>query len=248
MWRLHLQYSTKEHNTWLTANSPAMPFGASSSTVPCLSSWARKLLSIQAWCSMAGCTLPGIGHLSQACQDTKVLVHGSWIRVAKAWIRGGGPSAAAAQSTSLLQLSHQGTIVRERVNCLRGSKSKLTGSVVRLKILPRPLGVSHWVLKSLGCFNAWQCHRGNGRETPINTVGHTFMHMNRHEQLFLPNVRVQCRQSSLLDYIQDTQEAWRRDVGRDGSRGRSGEETGSLRNLENPDVLSQQLAATHWTV
>lgn len=24
-------------------------------------------------------TLPGIGHLSQACQDTKVLVHGSWI-------------------------------------------------------------------------------------------------------------------------------------------------------------------------
>lgn len=103
---------------------------------------------------MAGCILPGIGHLSQACQDTKVLVHGSWIRVAKAWIRGGGTSVAVAQSTSLLQLSHQGTIVRERVNCLRGSKSKLTGSVVRLKILPRPLGVSHWVLKSPGCFNA----------------------------------------------------------------------------------------------
>lgn len=55
---------------------------------------------------------------------------------------GCGTSDAATQSTSLLQLSHQGTIVRKCMNCLRGSKSKLTGSVVRLKILPRLLGVS----------------------------------------------------------------------------------------------------------
>lgn len=40
------------------------------------------------------------------------------------------------------------------------------------------------------------------------------MHRNRHEQLFLPEVRVQCRQSSLLGSIQDR----RRDVGRDGGR------------------------------
>lgn len=55
-----------------------------------------------------------------------------------------------------LQLSHQGTIVRERVKCFKGSKSKLTGSVVRLKISPRPppLAVSHWVLKSTGCSSA----------------------------------------------------------------------------------------------
>lgn len=44
------------------------------------------------------------------------------------------------------------------------------------------------------------------------------MHGNRHEQLFLPEVRVQCRQSSLLDSIQDTQEERRRDVGSDGGR------------------------------
>lgn len=94
---------------------------------------------------------------------------GSWIRVAKAWVQGGGTSVAAAQSTSLLQLSHQGTIVRQRVKCVRGSKSKLTGSVVRLKTSPRPLGVSHWVLKSPGCLIAGNCHRRNGRETPTNT-------------------------------------------------------------------------------
>lgn len=170
-----------------------MPFGACSSTASSLSSWASKLLSIQACCSMAGCTLPGIVHLSQACQDTKVLIQGSWIRVTEAWVQGCGASAAAAaatQSTSLLQLSHQGTIVRERVNCLRGSKSKLTGSVVRLKILPHPLGVSHWVLKSPGCFIAWHRRRGTGRETPTSSVGHAFMHIKLHQQLLLPEVRV----------------------------------------------------------
>lgn len=44
-------------------------------------------------------TLPGIGHLSQACQDTEVLAHRSWIRVPKACVQGGGTSVvAAAQS------------------------------------------------------------------------------------------------------------------------------------------------------
>lgn len=101
---------------------------------------------------------------------------GSWIRVAKAWVQGGGTSVAAAQSTSLLQLSHQGTIVRQRVKCVRGSKSKLTGSVVRLKTSPRPLGVSHWVLKSPGCLIAGNCHRRNGEgNTHKHRVGHAFM-------------------------------------------------------------------------
>lgn len=88
--------------------------------------------------------------------NTEVLVHGS-----SDWVQGGGTCIAATESTSLLQLWHQGTIVRERVNCLRGRKSERTGSVVRLKTLPRPLGVSNWVLKSPGCLIAWQCHRDN---------------------------------------------------------------------------------------
>lgn len=220
-----------------------MPFSVSSSAASCLSSSTSKLLSIQACWSMAGYALPEIGHLSQACQDTKVLVHGSWSTVAKAWVQGCGTSVVATQSTSLLRLSHQGTIVRKLWNCLRGSKSKLTGSVLLLKTLPRLLGVCcHWVLKSPRCLIAWQCHRGNGRETPTKRVGHTLVHVNRHEQLFLPKVRVQHRQFCLLDNIQDTQEEWWRDVVRDGGSSRSGEE-----NPENPDVLSQKLAATQST-
>ncbi len=58
---------------------------------------------------MAGCTAHRPG---QACQD----VRGSWIRVAKARVQGGATYVAAAQRTSLLQLSHEGTAVRELVN------------------------------------------------------------------------------------------------------------------------------------
>lgn len=51
----------EEQNAWLTANSSAMPFGASSPAASRLSSWARKLLSIQAWCSMTCYTVHCLG-------------------------------------------------------------------------------------------------------------------------------------------------------------------------------------------
>lgn len=51
----------KTKNAWLTANSPAVPFGASSPSASCLSNWASKLLSIQAWCSMVCCTIHSLG-------------------------------------------------------------------------------------------------------------------------------------------------------------------------------------------
>lgn len=177
-WRLHLQPDSKQN--FKKTHSKLL-----GNAIGCF--LVRRLLSLQlgqaapqypglmlhGWLYS---TLPGIGHLSQACQDTKVLVHRSWIRVAKAWVRGGG---TAAQNTSLLQLSHQGTTVRERMNCLRGSKSKRTGSVVRLKTLPRPLGVSHWVLKSPGCLIVWQCCRG---EWQGNTHKDSRPHIYAHDQ------------------------------------------------------------------
>lgn len=58
--------------------------------------------------------------------------------------------------------------------------------------------------------------------TPTNRGAHTFMHVNRHLQQ-LP-VRMNFKQSSLLDCIQDTQEEWRRDVGLDGGRSRGSSE------------------------
>lgn len=47
---------------------------------------------------------------------------------------------------------------------------------------------------------------GMGKERPTNAEGHTFMHRYQYKQLFPTKVRVQRRQSSLLDSIQDTQE------------------------------------------
>lgn len=105
------------------------------------------------------CTHAGIGHLSPACQDTEVPVRRSWSSVAGALAQGGDISITAVQSTSLLLLSRQRAVVKGCVNCLWGSKSQPTGSVVALKALPRPLGVSHWAPTSAGCLIAWQCHR-----------------------------------------------------------------------------------------
>ncbi|MEQ2169266.1 hypothetical protein GOODEAATRI_023308 [Goodea atripinnis] len=108
------------------------------------------LLRIQACCSMIGCMLPGIGFPSPACQVTKVPDHGKWRSLVF--------SAVALQCTSLSRLFHQGTAVTEHMYCHRGSKSQLTGSVVRINRLTHPpLGVSHWVLKSPGCLVAFKC-------------------------------------------------------------------------------------------
>lgn len=137
--------------TWLTANSSAIPLGASSPAASFVSSWTRKRLSIHA-CSMACYTVHCLGwgtfHRHVRTQRSLPTSH-----------RLGCPRLSVLLlHRALLHCSaHQGTNVMERVNCLWGSKSRLTGSVVRLKILPHPLGVSHWVLKTLGCLIAWQC-------------------------------------------------------------------------------------------
>lgn len=62
-------------------------------------------------------------------------------------------------------------------------------------------------------------------------MGHTFMHLSNHDQL------LQCRQSSLLDNIQDSAEEWRRDVGGMEAEGVVVSERLS-ENPENPDVES----------
>lgn len=134
-------------------------------------------------------TLPGIGHLSQACQDTKVLVHGSWIATTWCWGRWHFCSCYT-EHFSIATVTSRNYCEGERVNCLRGSKSKLTGSAVRWILLPRPLGVSHWVLKSPGCLIARAPAREWGGKHPQIERDTHFMHVNWHKQLFLPKVRV----------------------------------------------------------
>lgn len=64
--------------------------------------------------------------------------------------------------------------------------------MVTLKTLPHPLGVSHWVLESLGCLIVRFGVMGeNVRETPTYRDSFTLMATNRRIQLFLPKVCVQ---------------------------------------------------------
>lgn len=93
----------------------------------------------------------------------------------------GAASVAAAQSTSLLQLAHQGTVVKKHVNCLRGSKTKLTGSVVRLKNIAAPSVCLSLGPKVTRVFHCEQRRRRKEKGAPTNKVGHTFMHLNNHD-------------------------------------------------------------------
>lgn len=190
-------------------------------------------------------TLPGIGHLSQACQDTKVLVHGSWIATAWGWGRWHF-CCCYTEHFSIATVTSRNYCEGERVNCLRGSKSKLTGSAVRWILSPRPLGVSHWVLKSPGCLIAWVFGEGMVQETPTNREGNTF-YAYELTQTAVPAQSQSCSAGSLACWTTF------RSHERSGGGMWLGVEAetegvvkrGVSKNPENPDVLSQQLAATH---
>lgn len=121
-----------------------MLFGASSSTASCLSSWARKLRSIQACCSMAGCTVHCLGTFHRHVRTQGSSSTGLGAGTPRLGFRSCGIehfSIAAVTSRNYCEgtgeLSNR---KQEEVNRFCGQMKK--------KTLPHPLGVSHWVLKS----------------------------------------------------------------------------------------------------
>lgn len=133
-------------NTWLTANSSKILRGSSSSATSWTPTWVKNLLNIQAWCSWLAALLT------------------AWERPPLTGMSGHPGPCPPVRDATLTSADY----IKRNVWTLTGSRSKLTGSVVRLKQFPRPHGVSHWVLKSLGCLKAWRCH-GRSMETPTNT-------------------------------------------------------------------------------
>lgn len=102
--------------------------------------------------------------------------------------------------------------MRERVNCLRGSKSKLTGFVVRLEILPRPLGCLSQGPK-VTQFDCMRVPQGeiDARHPQIDWDSYLQINKGINSCFQLKSER-EYRPSNLLDSIQDTAEGWRKEL------------------------------------